>query len=139
MKLYYFETINPQKSLRGRASSEFAGRIRACRPRQGRTQDAGLSRHQPQPSKVPALVDGVPEALGSPTHHVPSRPRGRISPPRPTSGEHQIEIRYSGGYVRLSRSGAEEPATEAALPWTMAWVRHHDKYENAGSNGCCHS
>ena len=28
---------------------------------------------------------------------------------------------------------------EAALPWTMAWVRHHDKYENAGSNACCHS
>ncbi len=25
---------------------------------------------------------------------------------------------------------------EAALPWTMAWVRHHDRYEGAGQS-CC--
>jgi predicted dithiol-disulfide oxidoreductase (DUF899 family) len=29
---------------------------------------------------------------------------------------------------------------EAELPWTMAWVRHHDKYEDAGkSHACCGS
>jgi predicted dithiol-disulfide oxidoreductase (DUF899 family) len=29
---------------------------------------------------------------------------------------------------------------EAELPWTMAWVRHHDKYENAEkSHSCCGS
>jgi predicted dithiol-disulfide oxidoreductase (DUF899 family) len=29
---------------------------------------------------------------------------------------------------------------EAELPWTMAWVRHHDKYEGAAkSESCCGS
>ena len=28
---------------------------------------------------------------------------------------------------------------EEGLPWPMAWVRHHDKYENAGeAKACCH-
>lgn len=27
---------------------------------------------------------------------------------------------------------------EDGLPWTMAWVRHHDKYEDAGGKAGCH-
>ena len=27
---------------------------------------------------------------------------------------------------------------EDALPWTMAWVRRHDEYENTAKS-CCHS
>ncbi|MGE3529904.1 MAG: DUF899 family protein, partial [Methyloceanibacter sp.] len=26
---------------------------------------------------------------------------------------------------------------EANLPWTMAWVRHHDRYGTASESGCC--
>jgi predicted dithiol-disulfide oxidoreductase (DUF899 family) len=28
---------------------------------------------------------------------------------------------------------------EANLPWSMAWVRHHDRYETAPSSACCGS
>jgi predicted dithiol-disulfide oxidoreductase (DUF899 family) len=28
---------------------------------------------------------------------------------------------------------------EAALPWTMAWVRRHDEYEDAKPSSCCGS
>jgi predicted dithiol-disulfide oxidoreductase (DUF899 family) len=28
---------------------------------------------------------------------------------------------------------------EEGLPWPMAWVRHHDRYENSQAAACCHS
>lgn len=38
-------------------------------------------------------------------------------------------------YLDLVPKGRDE----AALPWTMAWVRHHDRYEPQGAAACCHS
>jgi predicted dithiol-disulfide oxidoreductase (DUF899 family) len=38
-------------------------------------------------------------------------------------------------YLDLVPKGRDE----AALPWTMAWVRHHDRYDDkpAGAHACC--
>jgi predicted dithiol-disulfide oxidoreductase (DUF899 family) len=39
-------------------------------------------------------------------------------------------------FLDLAPKGRDEDA----LPWTMAWVRHHDRYEQqqaAGTAGCC--
>jgi predicted dithiol-disulfide oxidoreductase (DUF899 family) len=38
-------------------------------------------------------------------------------------------------FLDLAPKGRDEDA----LPWTMAWVRHHDRYEPADAAGCCHS
>ena len=36
-------------------------------------------------------------------------------------------------FLDLTPKGRDEDA----LPWTMAWVRHHDKYEGAKPSHCC--
>ena len=36
-------------------------------------------------------------------------------------------------FLDLSPKGRDE----ADLPWTMAWVRHHDRYESRGSESAC--
>jgi predicted dithiol-disulfide oxidoreductase (DUF899 family) len=38
-------------------------------------------------------------------------------------------------FLDLAPKGRDEDAP----PWTMAWVRHHDRYEPADAAGCCHS
>ena len=77
MKLYYFETINPQKACAVARYLEFACRVRACRSRQGRAQVARLSCDQSERQGA-GIGRWRHQALGIERDHVPSRPHGEI-------------------------------------------------------------